>query len=219
MSEFSYGTQRGWLAGFYRASKYLVIATLLESILFFSLLWWLIGVYLSSFFTGERNFFDLGREFPLLLLSPQIQLITLGFMIGFLMWLYAVFGEMIPSLRELENQGVNLGASLTMVFAGTVATLTLAAIQLTISLAIYLILSNITVLIVIYSLSLGVLVTNLLVYVGFFLIFDKLGHVLNNKRFVIAGVLVLISAFIFFLGPVAWFISFVTVRNILSTTI
>ncbi|MEM2039777.1 MAG: hypothetical protein QXN79_04680, partial [Zestosphaera sp.] len=115
--------------------------------------------------------------------------------------------------------GVNLGASLTMVFAGTVATLTLAAIQLTISLAIYLILSNITVLIVIYSLSLGVLVTNLLVYVGFFLIFDKLGHLLNNKRFVIAGVLVLISAFIFFLGPVAWFILFVTVRNILSTTI
>lgn len=218
MSEYIYGVQRGWVAGFYRASKYLLVATLLETILLFLLLWWLIGFYLGFFLVDEHNLLNVGRELSLLILSPQIQLIMLGFVISFLLWLYAVFGEVVPSLRELETQGVSLGASPTMIAVGTIATLTLVAIQTTILSIAYLILTDIIALIAIYMLALATLVAYLLTYIGFFLVLEKLGHLLGSKRLVVAGVLALTSAFIIFLGPVAWFISFTTLRNILSTT-
>lgn len=218
MSKYAHKIQRGWLAGFYRASKYLLVATLLETILLFLLLWWLIGVYPGFFLVDEHSLFNVGRELSLLMLSPQIQLIMLGFVINFLLWLYAVFSEVVPSLRELESQGVSLGTSLTMIVVGTIATLTLVAIQTTILSIAYLILTDIIVLIAIYVLVLVTLVTYLLTYIGFFLVFDKLGHLLSSKRLTVAGVLVLISAFIIFLGPIAWLISFTTLRNLLSTT-
>lgn len=218
MSEYTREVQRAWLAGFYRASKYLVVATLLENMLFLLLLW-LIGVYLGFFLAGEHDLVNVGRELSFLVLSPQIQLIMLGFVIGFLIWLYAVFGEMIPSLRGLETQGVSLGTSLTMVFVGTIVTLTLTAIQITILSIAYLILSSIIALMTIYLLTLGTLVAYLITHVGFFLVHDKLGHLLGSKKLVVAGVLVLISAFIIFLGPIAWFISFTTLRRLLSTAV
>ncbi|MGC8975001.1 MAG: hypothetical protein ACP5KB_02250 [Thermoprotei archaeon] len=218
MSEYPLEIQRGWIAGFYRASKYLVVATLLESIMIFSFLWWLIVVYLRFFLSNGPNFVDVSKELSLLSLSPQTQLIMLGSVISSLLWLYAVFGEMVPSLRELEVQGVSLGSSPTMIVVGTIATLTQVAIQVTILSIAYLILTDIVILMITYLLALGTLVTYLLAHVGFFLVLDKLGHVLSNKRFVVAGVLVLVSAFIFFLGPVAWFISFMTARNLLKTT-
>lgn len=217
MSEYVHETQRGWLIGFCRASKYLMIATLIENVLLFLLLWWLISVFLSFFSFGRQDFLDLSEGLTHLMLNPQMQLIMLGSMISYLLWLYAVFGEMIPSLRELEYQGVSLGSSLTMVIIGTIATLTLIAIQVTILSLAYLVVSGITALLTIYLLAFGILVAYLLTYVGFFLVFDRLGRFLGVRRFVSAGVLVLVSAFIIFLGPVAWFISFTTTRKLLST--
>lgn len=219
MSEYAYVVQRGWLAGFYRASKYLLVATLLETTLFFLLLWWLVGVYLSFFSVDGHDPLDVGRELTLLTLSPQIQLIMLGFVISLLLWLYAVFGEAVPSLRELETQGVDLGTPLTIVVAGTITTLTLVATQITIlSITAYLMLADVVALISIYVIALAALVAYILTYVGFFLVFDRLGNLLSSKRLVTAGVLVLVSAFIIFLGPVAWFVSFTTLRDLLKTT-
>lgn len=215
MSEYSSEIQLGWLASFSKASKYLVIATSLETILIFSFLWWLIGIYLSSLV--ENNFVDVEKLF-FLVLSPQTQLIVLGLVVSVFLWLYAVFGEMIPSLRELETQGVDLGDSLTIVTVGIIAFLTLIAIQATILSIAYLILTDIITLIIAYLLALGILITYFLVHIGFFLILNKLGHVLSNRKFMISGVLVLVSAFVFFLGPVAWFISFMTARNLLNAT-
>ncbi|MFN3268026.1 MAG: hypothetical protein ACK416_02075 [Zestosphaera sp.] len=217
MSEYVRETQRGWLVGFCRASKYLVIATLIEDVLLFLLLWWLISIFLSFFSLGRQDFLDLSKGLTYLMLNPQMQLIMLGFMISYLLWLYAVFGEMIPSLRVLESQGISLGSSLTMVIIGTIVTLTLIAIQVTILSLTYIVLSDVTALITTYLLAFGILVAYLLMYVGFFLVFDKLGRFLGVGRLVTAGVLVLVSAFIIFLGPVAWFISFTTTRKLLST--
>ncbi|MEO3993194.1 MAG: hypothetical protein QN229_02635 [Desulfurococcaceae archaeon TW002] len=218
MSEYVHGIQRGWLTGFCRASKYLMIATLIKNILLFLLLWWLIGIFLGFFSLGRQDFLNLGEELTFLTLNPQMQLIMLGSMISYLLWLYAVFGEMVPSLRELESQGISLGNSLNIVIVGAIATLILTAVQITILSLVYLILSNVIALLIIYLLAFSILITYVLTYIGFFLVFDKLGHLLGVRRLVTAGVLVLISAFIIFLGPIAWFISFMTARKLLIST-
>jgi len=218
VSGYVYVTQRELLTGLYRASKYLVIATVLENVSLFSLLWWLISAYLR-FLVSEHDLIDWGRGLSFLILSPQLQLIMLCLSASLLLWLYAVFGEMIPALRELEVQEVGLGAPVTMVTAGFAVALTLTAIQMTILSIIYLIIADLLTYLITYLLVIGILVAYLLAYIGFFLIFERLSRVLGDKRFVTAGVLILVSAFIFFLGPVAWFISFRTLRDLLHATI
>ncbi len=218
VSGYTYVAQRESLTGLYRASKYLVIATVIENIAFFLLLWWLLNTYLRFLVSGH-DLMDLGKWLPLLVLSPQMQLIMLSFATSLLIWLYAVFGEMIPALRELETRETGLRTPLTMVSWGFIAALTLTAIQMTISSIIYLVIADLITYLITYLLAISILTTYLLAYIGFFLIFEKLSRVLGDKRFVTVGVLVLVSAFIFFLGPVAWFISFQTLRDLLHTTI
>ncbi|GEM_PF-1012406 len=217
VSEYTYVAQRESLTSLYRASKYLIIATVIENIAFFLLLWWLLSTYLRFLVSGH-DLMDLSRGLPLLLLSPQTQLIMLSLAASLLIWLYAVFGEMIPALRELETREAGLRTPLTMVSWGFIAALTLVAIQMTILPIMYLVIADLIAYLITYLLVIGILITYLLAYIGFFLIFERLSRVLGDKRFVIVGVLILVSAFIFFLGPVAWFISFQTLRDLLRTT-
>jgi hypothetical protein len=218
VSESAQVTQRESLLGLYRASEYLVTATVLENVSFFSLLWWLVSTYLR-FLMGEHDLIDWSRGLPLLVLSPQMQLIMLCLAASLLLWLYAVFGEMIPALRELETREAGLSTPLTMVIVGFTVALTLTAIQMSVLSIIYLIIADLTTYLITYLLGIGILVAYLLAYIGFFLIFERLSRLLGDKRFVTVGVLVLVSAFIFFLGPVAWFISFRALRDLLRTTV
>lgn len=212
----SIDTSREWVVGLVRASKYLTLSGLLLNL---SLLWVLICLLssLMGILTAQNTFEELQRRVATLMLNPQLQVAVLGVVIGFLVSLYAIFAELIPSLKELEGYVESLRTSLALISIGLILTITLLTVPITLSPLLYFTSTNPTLYFILSALPLGSLITYFVSYLGFLLTYVKLGALTGRSGFTVVGVLLLLSTFIIPVGFIAWLISFITARDLVKS--
>ncbi len=213
----SIDTSREWIVGLVRASKYLTLSSLLLNL---SLLWALACLLsgLVNVLTPQNTFEELQRRIAILMLNPQLQVAVLGVVVGFLVGLYAIFAELIPSLKELEGYVESLRTSLALASIGLILTVALLAVPMSLSPFLYFTSTNPALYLVLSALPLGSLITYFISYLGFLLTYVKLGAFTGRSGFTAVGVLLLLSTFITPMGFIAWLISFITARDLVKSS-
>ncbi|MEM0038590.1 MAG: hypothetical protein QXS42_07610 [Zestosphaera sp.] len=206
--------EREATAGLVRASKYMLLSSIITSA---SILWILAYLLtrLANILTSQDMLEEIQRTALYLTLNPQVQAAMLCMAAGFLVSLYATFAEFVPALRDLGVSAGGLSTAAGLISAGLILTVVFFAVPMVLLPILYGAGSYPYLGVVISALPLGGIVTYLISYVGFLLAFVRLGDLTGRTGFTVAGVLVLVSLFIQPLAPIAWLIALTTARRLL----